>query len=550
MATKHYYEQGDKFWETWVEGANLFTRHGKRGANGQTKIKSAKTAAAATALQTAAVAAKTKEGYAKPGGATKKAAAPVVDEVPAGATRLQLVEGTSAKFWQVQRADSTVTVTFGKLGTLGQTQVKKFPETWAARSHVDTLIAEKKKKGYAAVLTGKQAPASPVASDPRLEKAIFANPDSDDGFMVYADFLQEQGDVRGALAVIQAQLDTHPEDKKLDNAQRKLLWEHRAHFYGPLASYRHPKKNAAIHSTWRQGWMDCLTLSSTSSYDVADGTPTVQNVAELVRALPEVRSAKFIRELILAKPVADDEYDFGDAIKELVKIAASLPLLRKLTIGQFGYEDSELSWSHAGDLSALWRAFPKLESLLVHAGSMSFGKIDAPNLRSFRVETGGLGKKSLASILDAKAPKLETLNLWFGQVDYGFDCKLADMVKLLDAQRFPKLKHLGIANSIYGDELAPHVATAPILRQLETLDLSRSHLTIDGVRALASHAQAFAHLQKLDLSECLLDKAGQKLAKTLCKTVDLSEQEDRADHQPDDDGDPKDLWWRYTAVGE
>ena len=40
------------------------------------------------------------------------------------ARRFELVEGTSSKFWQIELSGASFTVTFGRLGTSGQTQLK------------------------------------------------------------------------------------------------------------------------------------------------------------------------------------------------------------------------------------------------------------------------------------------------------------------------------------------------------------------------------------------------------------------------------------------
>jgi predicted DNA-binding WGR domain protein len=65
--------------------------------------------------------------------------------------RLELSEGTSNKFWQVERDDATMRVQFGRIGTAGQTQEKAFASATAAQAEVDKLIKEKVKKGYAEV---------------------------------------------------------------------------------------------------------------------------------------------------------------------------------------------------------------------------------------------------------------------------------------------------------------------------------------------------------------------------------------------------------------
>jgi len=62
--------------------------------------------------------------------------------------RFEFVEGSSAKFWEISTAGADVTVTFGRLGTSGQTQTKTLPDAEAAAKHANKLIGEKTKKGY------------------------------------------------------------------------------------------------------------------------------------------------------------------------------------------------------------------------------------------------------------------------------------------------------------------------------------------------------------------------------------------------------------------
>jgi ankyrin repeat protein len=57
-------------------------------------------------------------------------------------------EGTSNKFWNIEIANKSFTVTFGKIGTKGQSQTKEFGDKDACRKEANKLIAEKTKKGY------------------------------------------------------------------------------------------------------------------------------------------------------------------------------------------------------------------------------------------------------------------------------------------------------------------------------------------------------------------------------------------------------------------
>lgn len=93
--------------------------------------------------------------------------------------RWELVDGGSAKFWEIGRDGVDVTVRFGRLGTDGQTKVKSLADADAAEAHVAKLVAEKEKKGYR--LLGETAPATPT--EPAVTKTT-AEPEPDEDAFV------------------------------------------------------------------------------------------------------------------------------------------------------------------------------------------------------------------------------------------------------------------------------------------------------------------------------------------------------------------------------
>ncbi len=397
------------------------------------------------------------------------------------------------------------------------------------------------KKGYGYVLRGKP-PKQPgaAATNAQLEAQLKRDP-NDEALAVYADWLQEQGDVRGELAALQLRAAANPKDKKLANAASKLLWEQRAYFYGPLAPFVNEEdRDHPMIATWRAGWMEGLELGAAQSRL----SPSVSKVEELIPIVSRVASARFLRDLVISRARSDDQYEFGAAIGELISLMPSLPTLRRLTIGKFTSDENELSWSHLGSAAKLWKVAGNLEYVKFRAGSMSLGNIALPACREFRIETGGLDKGSLKSITSAAWPKLETLSLWFGKDDYGCTCTVKEVQPILEAKGFGHVRHLGLKNSQFGDEIAAAIVKSKIIRQLETLDLSMSHITTEVLeRELLPHKAAFAKLQHLDLSRCLLDDKGQKLAKQLAKTVNLDRQRDWTNYSDDPE-------YRYAAVGE
>ena len=63
--------------------------------------------------------------------------------------RLEYREGTSAKFWCLKISGCTTIVTFGRIGTEGQTDTKVHNNEGEARKFAAKIQREKEKKGYA-----------------------------------------------------------------------------------------------------------------------------------------------------------------------------------------------------------------------------------------------------------------------------------------------------------------------------------------------------------------------------------------------------------------
>lgn len=74
--------------------------------------------------------------------------------------RFHYVAGTSSKFWQISRTGKVVFVTFGRIGTRGQTQIKDLETDSAAEAHVIKLVGEKTRKGYTEVSDVVRSPVS------------------------------------------------------------------------------------------------------------------------------------------------------------------------------------------------------------------------------------------------------------------------------------------------------------------------------------------------------------------------------------------------------
>jgi predicted DNA-binding WGR domain protein len=79
-------------------------------------------------------------------------------------------DAKSHKFWSIELEGKSLTVTYGKIGSAGQTQIKEFSDEGKARKEADKLIREKLGKGYIETTPSAQvggAAAHLVARGPR-----------------------------------------------------------------------------------------------------------------------------------------------------------------------------------------------------------------------------------------------------------------------------------------------------------------------------------------------------------------------------------------------
>jgi hypothetical protein len=192
---------------------------------------------------------------------------------------------------------------------------------------------------------------------------------------------------------------------------------------------------------------------------------------------------------------------------------------------------------------------PALEVLHIRSGKGGkLGDLALPRLRTFIRESGGLAAYEVAAICNARWPALEHLELWTGSSNYGATSTTADLRAIFEARDLPRLRHLGIVNSEYGEDAIEALAHARVLPQLSSLDLSKGIFAGRGVRALIANAPAFRHLATLDLRENLMtDEQGAAVRAELPNAL-VTDQRDRGDYDEetgDDDGG-----YRYVKLGE
>ncbi|MCX5744976.1 MAG: hypothetical protein NT062_21010, partial [Proteobacteria bacterium] len=334
-------------------------------------------------------------------------------------------------------------------------------------------------------------------SEPRNAE-LEANLDSDDDFLVLADWLQAQRHPRGELIALQIRAASPDADAAVRAAAAAHLTAHADALLGPLAAYRLVRdgvEHAAF--TWRRGYIERAHLS------VIDDDPTLEELLECLLAHP---SGRHLAELAIGL----DGDDYGEPLDELIAmLARDTPAsLRTLHLGAFDRYDRDISSYAIGALAPLWPRLARLTTLIVHGAEFTLGAIELPAVERVKLRTGGLSVDAARSIAAARWPRLAHLDVWYGDPNYGGECVAADVAPLLARTDLPALVHLGLKNAAFTDELCELLARAPLAAQLVELDLSMGTMSDAGARALVAAAPALPRLAHVDVSRNYLSDDG------------------------------------------
>ncbi len=337
-----------------------------------------------------------------------------------------------------------------------------------------------------------------TCTNPELEAAIRAQPEETERYLVYADWLQAQGDPRGELIVLDAQLLREPGDVRLLATRGSLLERHGALLLGRLADHtltseRYEEERREAFA-WNLGFIRSARFAyGGPSHDIAS-----LDLAALIACLHDHPSGRFLRELVIGENRVR-AYHRSECQPVVAAIAArSWPTLRRLSLGDVAGEAHREV--HLGDLSALWPAVPALEELSLRGVELRLGELALPELRTLRIEVADLSPELLGAVAAARAPKLERLALGgdaTGELPVALLAPLARAAHLRELA----LTFTAFAGVRFSDALASLLVEEKILHRLERLDLSRGNLGDEGLATLLRDRAALASLQRLDLSQ-------------------------------------------------
>ena len=160
---------GGKFWQCNLDGSTTAVTYGKIGSAGATQVKDHGDEESARKFFDKMVNEKSKKGYdevendapdlvvkgkkakvekEKPAKPSNKSSTTKVSSGASDSIHLECPSSSGGKFWECALDGTSTTVTYGKVGAAGSTQIKDHGSEDAARKFFDKMVKEKSKKGY------------------------------------------------------------------------------------------------------------------------------------------------------------------------------------------------------------------------------------------------------------------------------------------------------------------------------------------------------------------------------------------------------------------
>jgi uncharacterized protein (TIGR02996 family) len=439
--------------------------------------------------------------------------------------RFTYTDAKSHKFWAIDLQGKSFTVTFGRVGTEGQSQTKTFPTEEKAKAEHDKLIKEKTGKGY----IEEGAPVATRSDREVLEAAVVAHPEDRAAHAALADYLLEQGDPRGEFIRVQLALEDESlkaaERKKLKEQEAALLKAHEREWLGPFADAIFTKKvkdlrdedlpkHAFIRGLLARVEFPSMRVDQARAFVASPGTATVRELLIGVTAYeepgqdyeegPDTKGSQEydeevglrilgrwkhfanVRVFRLGEPVEENYKDYPDhncrtpgglapgLVRQIPNVEELYLLCRKPDTGKF-----------------FGLPMPRLRILQVyHADRYAFDKLaqneSLGNLthllchpRCIEEEHPYIRLPGLKAI--ARSPYLKSLtHLRLRLSDMGDD----GIAEIINSGLIKRLKVLDLRHGVVTDAGAELLAGSADARNLELIDLSFNTLTADGTAAL------------------------------------------------------------------
>lgn len=329
----------------------------------------------------------------------------------------------------------------------------------------------------------------------QLEQALLDNPDDPQAWRVYADWLEQAGDVWGRrLSLSLARTGAkRPERQRLGQAIDRLELVQRDALFGPLAPLVHDPALATAAQLER---MHGLIVAVRLSTPARDRPPHLAPDA-ILRALLASPAARLLQRIELGLVALEHPITLQRGL-DAIAAGGPLPAMRELVIG--AYDDPGLEWVEVGRVADALATLPSLRALTLRGGGIDLGTaLTHDSLEQLTIESAGLPAAAVEVVARAELPRLTHLTLWLGRAEYGGDARVEQLTPLLRGEGMPALRHLALNNAECQDDIALALVDSRVVDQLASVSLALGILTDRGGRALLDAADRLRHLERIDL---------------------------------------------------
>jgi uncharacterized protein (TIGR02996 family) len=360
---------------------------------------------------------------------TNKAAKPARRRAfPVSYLRLEKGEGDGRIVWEISRKNTTVTVSQGPPGRAGRTTVKDHGDEARARAAYERAVATRRAEGFEEpadrALVGASSRKGVSARNPELDALIEEDPHDLSRYLIYADWLQQQGDPRGELVVAQHALATATVDgerAKFEEVEARLFKTFAAELLGKLGGLSRVKARSSIDVrglAWRCGFLRAVRLPRRSA-------------AEAARRLIDHPSARFLEHLAIPA---------GELIAVREVLRGTMPR----TLRSFALNDPYATVS-LGPLDVI----PEVRRLTTVCSLHRTGPAVLENVEELLVGVGT--PATLAGVAKTRWPSLKRLHVTFSVVDaVDVAPTLAEMLR-----RMPLVEHVSLRRWLRDEDPPP-----------------------------------------------------------------------------------------------
>ena len=338
--------------------------------------------------------------------------------------RLERGDDGRRTFWEITQRGAQVITRSGTVSNEGRTTSKVIEDEAQASRLVEKEIKTKRKAGYAEPgpkpVVGSSARKGISLLDDGLNELIEEDPTDLGRYLIYADWLQQHGDPRGELIIVQHALATEPHGRRydaLERAEARLFKDFGADLLGPLARAVNISTSTSSYRglAWRCGFVRALRV-----------TPFLIPVVPLLEAAREHPALRFLDHLVF------------DTRTLAVMLATPMPPVRSLYVRVHG---PELPLERA-----FWHTFPGVRALGIERSVTAF----APHEPLVSLTLHQADPTTLANLGNAYFPRLEHLDLTIALPDDTLDASLARL-----RLAFPALRSLVVRRWEYDHRERP-----------------------------------------------------------------------------------------------